>query len=248
MPKKKYLVTLTADERTQLEQLLRGGQAATRKVTRARILPKASAGWPEQPIAAALNLGRATVERTRRRFVEENLAALAERPRPGNKPKLDSRAEARLSAEACSPAPEGCARWTLQLLADRVVQLKLAASYSYEAVRRGLKKTRSSRGCKSKGVSRKARPSLSPAWKRCWNSMPNRMLRAARTATSMQAASNSLKSRAQHLKQNPDNQSALIPSIKEVARASCFSSLSHKRGGGRSTSPSSGRGLISPTS
>ncbi len=121
MPKKKYLVTLTDDERTQLEQLLRGGKAVTRKVTRARILLKASEGWQDQRIAEALNIGRATVERTRQRFVEENLAALDERPRPGNKPKLDSRAEARLIAEACSAAPEGRERWTLQLLADRVV-------------------------------------------------------------------------------------------------------------------------------
>jgi len=146
MPKKKYLVTLTDEERTQLQQLLKGGKAATRKVTRARILLKASEGWQDQRIAEALNIGRATVERTRQRFVEENLAALDERPRPGNKPKLDARAEARLIAEACSAAPDGRERWTLALLADRVVQLQLADSYSYEAVRRVLKKTNSSRG------------------------------------------------------------------------------------------------------
>ncbi|MGH9916818.1 MAG: helix-turn-helix domain-containing protein [Pyrinomonadaceae bacterium] len=146
MPKKKYLVTLTDDERTQLQQLLRGGKAATRKVTRARILLKASDGWQDQRIVEALNIGRATVERTRQRFVEENLAALDERPRPGNKPKLDAKAEARLIAEACSSAPDRRERWTLQLLADRVVQLQLADSYSYEAVRRVLKKTNSSRG------------------------------------------------------------------------------------------------------
>lgn len=141
MPKKKYLVTLTDDERTQLEQLLRCGKAVTRKVTRARILLKASEGWQDARIAEALDIGRATVERTRQRFVEENLAALDERARPGNKPKLDAKAEARLIAEACSPAPEGRTHWTLQLLADRVVQLQLTESYSYEAVRRVLKKT-----------------------------------------------------------------------------------------------------------
>jgi len=146
MPKKKYLVTLSDDERTQLEQLLRSGKAATRKVTRARILLKASEGWQDSRIVEALSTGRATVERTRQRFVEENLAALDERPRPGNKPKLDAKAEARLIAEACSAAPEGRERWTLQLLADRVVQLQLTDSYSYEAVRRVLKKTNSSRG------------------------------------------------------------------------------------------------------
>ncbi len=84
MPKKKYLGTLSAEERTQLEQLLRGGKVATRKATRARILLKAADGWSDQRIAEALNVGRATVERTRQRFVEENLAALDERPRPGN--------------------------------------------------------------------------------------------------------------------------------------------------------------------
>jgi len=146
MPKKKYLVTLSAEERSQLEQLLRGGKAATRKVTRARILLKAADAWPDQRIAEALSIGRATVERTRQRFVEENLAALNERPRPGNKPKLDAKAEARLIAEACSAAPDGQKCWTLKLLADRVVQLQLADSYSYEAVRRVLKKTNSSRG------------------------------------------------------------------------------------------------------
>ncbi len=145
MPKKKYLVTLTDEERTQLEQLLRGGKAATRKVTRARILLKAAEGWNDQRIAEALGIGRATVERTRQRFVEENLAALDERPRPGNKPKLEAKAEARLIAEACSTPPEGRQRWTLSLLADRVVQLQLTDSYSYEAVRRVLKKTNSSR-------------------------------------------------------------------------------------------------------
>ena len=146
MPKKKYLVTLTDAERAHLEHLLRGGTAATRKVTRARILLKAADGWADQRIAEALHIGRATVERTRQHFVEENLAALDERPRPGNQPKLDAKAEARLIAEACSAAPEGRQRWTLQLLADRVVQLQLAESYSYEAVRRVLKKTNSSRG------------------------------------------------------------------------------------------------------
>jgi transposase len=146
MPKKKYMVTLTDEEHAQLEQLLRGGKVATRKATRVRILLKAAEGWPDSRIAEALNIGRATVERMRQRFVEENLAALDERPRPGNKPKLDAKAEARLIAEACSAAPDGRERWTLQLLADRVVQLQLADSYSYEAVRRVLKKTNSSRG------------------------------------------------------------------------------------------------------
>lgn len=146
MPKKKYLVTLSEAERTELEQLLRGGTTATRKLTRARILLKAAEGWTDERIAEALAVGRVTVERTRERFVECNLEALHERPRPGKMPKLDEKTQARLIAEACSAAPEGRQRWTLQLLAERVVALELAESYSYESVRRVLKKTSSSRG------------------------------------------------------------------------------------------------------
>ena len=146
MPKKKYLVTLDNDERQQLEALLHSGTHATRKVTRARILLKAAEGGEDNAIAAALSVGRATVERLRQRFVEEGLGALEERPRPGTSPQLDAKAEARLIAEACSNAPEGCKRWTLHLLADRVVALGLTESYSYESVRRVLKKVTSSRG------------------------------------------------------------------------------------------------------
>jgi transposase len=146
MPKKKYLVTLEDDERQQLEALLHSGTHATRKVTRARILLKAAAGVEDRAIAAALSVGRATVERTRRRFVEEGLGALEERPRPGTLPKLDAKAQARLIAEACSTAPEGRQRWPLQLLAERGVALGLAAAYCSESVRRVLKKPFLSRG------------------------------------------------------------------------------------------------------
>jgi transposase len=146
MPKKKYLVTLNDDEREQLEHLLHRGTHATRTVTRARILLKAAEGAEDSAIAAALAVGRATVERTRRRFVAEGLAALEERPRPGTQPKLDAQAQARLLAEAWSAAPEGRQRWTLHLLAARVVTLGLAESYSYESVRRVVKKRASSHG------------------------------------------------------------------------------------------------------
>lgn len=146
MPKKKYLVTLDTEEREYLEHLLHSGTHATRRVTRARILLKAVEGWADCAIAEALSVGRATVERTRQRFVEEGLGALADHPRPGALSKLDAKAEARLIAEACSAAPEGRQRWTLHLLADRVVALGLAESYSYESVRRVLKKRFSSRG------------------------------------------------------------------------------------------------------
>jgi transposase len=155
MPKKKYLVTLADDERQELEHLLHSGTHATRKVTRARILLKAADGWEDQAIAAALSVGRATVERLRQRFVEEGLGVLADHPRPGMPPKLDVKAEARLIAEACSTAPEGRQRWTLHLLANRVVALGLTEAYSYESVRRVLKKLTSSHGSRSSGASRK---------------------------------------------------------------------------------------------
>src|SRR5215813_14875686 len=145
-PRKKYLVTLNDKEREQLAELLHSGTHATRKVTRARILLKAAEGWEDRAIAAALSVGRATVERLRRRFVEAGLGALEERARPGAQSKLDAKAEVRLIAEACSAAPEGRQRWTLHVLADRVVALGLAASYSYESVRRVLKKRSSNRG------------------------------------------------------------------------------------------------------
>lgn len=154
MPKKKYLVTLDEAEREQLEPLLHSGTHATRKVTRARILLKAAAGWEDSAITDALSVGRATVERLRPRFVEEGLGALEERPRPGLPPKLDVKAEARLLAEACSAAPAGRQRWTLHLLADRVVALGLTEAYSYESVRRVLKKRTSSPGSRSNGASR----------------------------------------------------------------------------------------------
>jgi transposase len=136
MPKKKYLVTLADDERQELEHLLHSGTHATRTVTRARILLKAADGWEDQAIATALSVGRATVERLRQRFVEEGLGALADHPRPGMPPKLAVQAAARLSAEACSAAPEGRQRWTLHLLANRVVALGLTEAYSSERGRR----------------------------------------------------------------------------------------------------------------
>jgi transposase len=129
-------VTLSEDESAQLAHLLHSGTHATRKVTRARMLLKAAEGWEDSAMAAALSIGRAPVERTRQRFVEEGLGALEERPRPGKQPKLEAKAPARLIAEACSAAPEGRHRWTVPLLADRVGALGLVDAYSYESVRR----------------------------------------------------------------------------------------------------------------
>jgi putative transposase len=152
MPKKKYRGDLNAEEREHWEQRLRRGRHATRQVTRARILLKAADGGTDEAIAQALHVGRSRGERIRPRFVEGGLEALRDRPHPGKKPQLNAKGEARLIAEACRVAPAGRQRWTLALLADRVVELKLAESYSYEAVRRVLKKPPASLGASSSGA------------------------------------------------------------------------------------------------
>lgn len=179
MPKKKYLVQLDDSERQQLEELLRRGAHQARKLTRARILLKADAGCQDAEIVVALNVGRATVERLRERFVACGLDCLHDRRRPGGKPKLDAKGEARLIAEACSAAPAGRACWSLQLLAERVVALQLTESYSYETVRRVLKKTNSNRGCKNNGASRRSTAPTSRRWKTCSTCTPNPTTRNA---------------------------------------------------------------------
>ena len=151
---KKYKVTLTAEERQQLHDLVNTGKAAAKKLAHARILLKADAApggpaWLDPRIADALEVSVATVERVRQRFVEQGLdAALSRKPRerPARQPKLDGRGEARLIALACSAPPQGRKEWTMKLLADRLVELKAVDAICDETVRRVLKKTRSSRG------------------------------------------------------------------------------------------------------
>ena len=143
MPAKKYLVTLTPDEREELARLIAAGRANARTLTHARI-------------AEATEVTARTVERVRRRFVERGLeAALHRKPqeKPSRERKLDGAAEARLVAIACSKAPDGRAEWTMQLLADKLVELAVVDAISDETVRRTLKKTRSSRGRRSSGAS-----------------------------------------------------------------------------------------------
>ena len=152
MPKKKYLVELSTGERETLRQLVRRGKHSSRKVTRARLLLLAADGSTDEQIVAALKTAFATVERTRKRFVEEGLECLNERPRRGAQRKLTGKQEAHLVAVACSTPPEGHARWTLKLLAGKVVELGMAASITRETVRQVLKKTNSSRGAKSNGA------------------------------------------------------------------------------------------------
>jgi transposase len=125
-------------------------------VKRALILCKADEGLNDQEVAQALLVGASTVSRVRRRFVEEGLeSALNERPRPGQRRKLDGKQEAHLIAVACSQAPAGHTHWTLGLLANKVVELEYADSISPETVRQVLKKTSSSRGRRRSGASQK---------------------------------------------------------------------------------------------
>jgi transposase len=152
---KKSIVNLADDERAQLLALTTRGKGSARRLSRAHVLLQADTGLSDDAIAQALHLGTATVERIRKRFVEEGLeAALSERPRPGGQRKLDGKQEAFLIALACSAPPEGRTCWTMQLLADRLVALQVVEAISDETVRRTLKKTRSSRGRRRPGVFR----------------------------------------------------------------------------------------------
>ena len=141
MPAIKYRVTLTDDEVDMLETLLRKGKSAARKQTRARILLKAAAGCKDAAIMEALAISATMIYNTRQKCVEEGVeAALHDRPRPGQAPKLSDQQCAQVIATACTPAPAGHDHWTLRLLADKVVQLGYADAFSYETVRRLLKK------------------------------------------------------------------------------------------------------------
>ncbi|MGC2659263.1 MAG: IS630 family transposase [Bryobacteraceae bacterium] len=135
----RYRVELSESERLELQGMLSGGEQAVRRLKRAQILLASDSGQGEERIAKALGVGVSTVYRTRRRFVEGNLeGALSEEPRPGNGRKLSKNEEVLLVATACSKAPAGCARWTLKLLAGRMIELTEHAALSRETVRRRL--------------------------------------------------------------------------------------------------------------
>jgi transposase len=150
----KYKVTLTADERQELSDLIAAGKGAALKLAHARVLLKADAAdggpaWSDARIADAIEVSVATVLRIRQRFVEQGLEAALGRKkqdRPSRPRKLDGRAEAKLIALACSAPPAGRREWTMQLLADQLVELRVVDTICDETVRRVLKKMRSSRG------------------------------------------------------------------------------------------------------
>ena len=150
---KKYIVDLSTEERVYLERFTTTGRRAAEQIRRARILLKADlnqpgSSWLDKDIAAALNVGVATVERMRRRFVEFGLEASLRRQPGGGRPSqcLNGEQEAHLIALSCSEAPAGYARWTLRLLAQKMIQLGYVDSVSHETVRQTLKKMNCSLG------------------------------------------------------------------------------------------------------
>jgi hypothetical protein len=168
-----YRVSLAAEERADLEQLVSRGKAAARKLTHARILLLAddSLGGPrsDEEIVTALGTSLRTVSRVRRQLVTEGFeVALCRRPQPPrpDKIKIKGNIEQRLIELACSDPPQGRCHWTLQLLADELVALGLVDRVGLETVRQALKKTTSSPGSSKRGASHQTRmPSLSGAWK-----------------------------------------------------------------------------------
>jgi transposase len=149
--KDKFIVRLTREQRQELEQLAATGKRSAATSTRARILLKADAngeGWTDDRIAEAFDLSAATAARIRKKFVQQGLVAAVQRKRPTDRQyrKLDGLQEAQLVALACSAPPEGQARWTMKLLADKLVELEVVEAIDPATVCRTLKKTRSSRG------------------------------------------------------------------------------------------------------
>jgi transposase len=150
---KRYPVLLTEAERDHLKRLIAAGTAPARQLIHARILLKADqspegSGWVDERIAEAVEVSQPTVARVRRQYGEQGLAAALNRrpPRREYHRKLDGEQEARLVLLACSRPPGGAARWSLRLLADKLVELEVVDTVSYQTVRRVLKKTKSSRG------------------------------------------------------------------------------------------------------
>jgi hypothetical protein len=151
--RKRHIVVLSEEERAWLHTMIGRGVAAASVLTHARILLKANQGeagpsWTDAAIATALEVNPATVARIRQRYVIAGLDAALHRKPPARqyRRRLDGQQEAHLVALACSPPPEGRKRWTLRLLAERMAELEVVETVSYETVRQALKQTGSSRG------------------------------------------------------------------------------------------------------
>jgi transposase len=193
----KYIVRLSGEERKELEDLVARGRVAKATRQRAMILLWAEAGEggpakSDEQIADLVLVGLSTVHRTRQRLVEEGLEATLYRKPATNRQyrKLDGAQEARLVALACSDPPKGRVCWTMQLLADKLVELQIVDSIGEETVRTTLKKTLLSRGKGNIGCCLPNKtPILSVRWKMCWKSISSRTIRSGRSSVSTSRAS-----------------------------------------------------------
>jgi putative transposase len=145
MPTQRRAIKLTRTERGELERFVAHGKRSARAITRARILLLSDEGRKDRELTEILGVSRGTVHNVRKKYQQKASAhildLLQEAPRSGRPLKLDSRVEAKVTMIACSEPPAGCGRWTLHLIADKLVRLGVTASISHESVRRLLKKT-----------------------------------------------------------------------------------------------------------
>jgi len=194
----KYVVRLSCAERKQVEHLVAQGRVAKATRQRAQVLLRADAGEAgpgatDEQIAELVGVSLSTVHRTRQRLVEEGLEATLQRQPAANRQyrKLDGAQEAQLVVLACSAPPAGRVSWTMQLLADRLIELKVVDAIGPETVRTTLKKTLSNRGARSNGCCRPHKmPTLSVRWKMSWKSTNARTIRGVRSSASTSKASN----------------------------------------------------------
>ena len=156
MPKMKHPVTLSAQERQALQAFVSRGKRAAREITRARLLLFADAGKKDAEIRHLLGVSRGTIHHVRKKYCqrahEHLLDFLKEAPRSGAPIKIDSRVEAHVTMIACSDPPAGSARWTLHMIADKLVQCEVIAAISHDSIRRTFKNTHSNRGSRNHGA------------------------------------------------------------------------------------------------
>jgi hypothetical protein len=194
----KFVVRLTAEERKQLSDLVARGRVAATVRQRAQILLRADAGeggpnWPDERIVELLGCGASTVHRVRQKFVTEGFESAVRRTAATNRQyrKLDGVQEAKLVALACSDPPAGRVSWTMQLLADKLVELEVVDTIGREAVRTTLKKMRFSRGARNSGCCLPSKtPNLSAPWRMSSKSTSGRMIRGGRWSVLTSRASN----------------------------------------------------------
>ena len=243
----RYRIELSQTERAEVTLLLNGGKHAARRLKRAQILLAADAGASDEEIARSIGVGGSTVYRTKRRFVLGNLkAALNEEPRPGGRRKLSGKEEALLVATACSKPPQGRARWTLELLAGKLVKLTEHGSISRETVRRRLAENDLKPWRKDMWCIPHVDAEYVARWRMCWTSMPKRPIRSVRWSVSMRARPSSSARSASRSRPRPANSNVTTASISAMERPTCSSSSTCIDLGVRSRSPSGARQKITP--